>query len=67
MVALAVLAGLAKLIAEIVTKVSELTELGAVYVPFATLPVPCVIDQATCWSAVPVTDALNAVDCPAYT
>jgi hypothetical protein len=30
MVALAVLAGLAKLIAEIVTKVSELTELGAV-------------------------------------
>jgi hypothetical protein len=67
MVALAALAGLARLVAEIVTKVSTLTELGAEYSPVGDMvPRPCVIAHVTCWLEVPPTDAINCWDWPPY-
>jgi hypothetical protein len=65
-VALAFLAGSARLTAEIVTKVSELTEPGAVYAPLTMEPEPWVMDHSTCWSELPATDAAKWVVCPAY-
>ncbi len=46
-VALAACVGSATLVAEIVTNVSPLIELGAEYNPAEILPRPCVIDQTT--------------------
>jgi hypothetical protein len=64
-VALAVAAGLARLVAEIVTRVSAATELGAEYNPPEMVPAPCVIDHATCWLELPLTVARSCWDCPA--
>jgi len=66
MVALADLVGSARLVAKIVTNESALTELGAEYRPFTMEPTPCVIDHITCLLIIPVTDAVNCVDCPPY-
>jgi hypothetical protein len=67
MVALAALTGSAKLVAEIVTRVSTPTEPGAENTPFVDMvPTPCVTDQVTCWLALPPTDAMNCWDCPPY-
>ena len=65
MLALADLVGSAMLVAEIVTRVSAFIELGAEYNPPEIDPVPCVIDQATPWLALPPTDAVNCWVCPA--
>jgi hypothetical protein len=65
MVALAVAAGLARLDAEIVTRVSAATELGAEYNPPEMVPTPCVIDHATCWLGLLPTVAMSCWDCPA--
>ena len=66
MVALTDLVGSATLVAEIVTGVSTLTAGGAEYNPPEIVPGPCVIDQSACWSALPVTDAMNCWVCPAF-
>jgi hypothetical protein len=66
MVALTDLVASATLVAKIVTRVSALIERGAEYSPPEIAPGPCVIDQSTSWSALPLTDAMNCWVCPAY-
>ena len=58
-VALAILVGSATLVAEIVTRESEVTVLGAVYSPFTMEPVPMRTDQSTWWFMVPAMVAVN--------
>ena len=63
--ALAVFTGFAALMAKTLTGVGEATDTGAVYSPFAMLPMAGETDQATRSSLLPFITAKSCLDCPA--